>query len=58
MLAVRDLDRQAGVSINWTALAVRIGYFDQAHFIRDFRALVGLRPTDYVRSITAAARGV
>jgi AraC-like DNA-binding protein len=35
--------------VNWTELALELGYFDQAHFIRDFKALVGRSPSDYVR---------
>lgn len=31
-------------------LAARFGYADQAHFIRDFRALVGLTPAAYART--------
>lgn len=49
---------QTGASINWAELAVELGYFDQAHFIRDFRALVGKTPADYVRSMTVTARHV
>ena len=30
--------------IDWAGLAVDCGYFDQAHLIRDFRALTGLAP--------------
>jgi len=41
---------QAGTPIVWTELALALGYFDQAHFIRDFRKLVGRSPTEYVRS--------
>ena len=33
----------------WTQLALELGYFDQAHFIRDFKALVGRPPAAYVR---------
>lgn len=32
---------------NWATLAVDLGYSDQAHFIRDFKALVGLTPLAY-----------
>lgn len=39
----------AGESIDWTNLALDLGYFDQAHFIRDFKKLVGKTPTEYVR---------
>jgi AraC-like DNA-binding protein len=31
------------------ALAVELGYFDQAHFIKDFKALVGCPPGAYVK---------
>jgi AraC-like DNA-binding protein len=43
------LERAAtGESIDWTSLALDLGYFDQAHFIRDFKKLVGKTPTEYV----------
>jgi AraC-like DNA-binding protein len=32
-----------------TALAADCGYFDQAHFIHEFKSLSGLTPTDYRR---------
>ena len=38
----------AGESIDWTRLALDLGYFDQAHFIRDFKKLIGKTPTEYV----------
>lgn len=31
------------------ALALELGYYDQAHFNRDFKALVGRTPADYAR---------
>jgi AraC-like DNA-binding protein len=37
----------AGGSIDWAALAVELGYADQAHFVRDFRAMFGESPTQY-----------
>ena len=39
---------QCNPSINWAALAVDFGYFDQPHFIRDFIEFSGLSPTDYI----------
>lgn len=33
-----------GRAIDWTDLALGCGYFDQAHFIHDFRAFSGLTP--------------
>jgi AraC-like DNA-binding protein len=34
-------------NLDWTDLALSCGYFDQAHFIHDFRAFSGLSPTAY-----------
>ena len=33
---------------DWAGLAWDVGFSDQAHLIREFRALVGLRPTEYL----------
>jgi len=33
-------------------IAVDLGYFDQAHFIKDFKSIVGKSPTEYAKSIT------
>lgn len=45
--ALAQLD--AGTPPDWTAFALDLGYADQAHFIRDFKALTGRTPTRYVR---------
>ena len=37
-----------GEPIRWSDIATTCGYFDQAHFIRDFRAFSGLSPTQYL----------
>ncbi len=42
---------QAGRPVAWAALAQDLGYFDQAHFIADFRKLVGHTPGDYERLV-------
>jgi AraC-like DNA-binding protein len=34
--------------VEWAALALECGYYDQAHFIRDFRAFSGLSPSAYL----------
>lgn len=36
-----------GDAVNWSTLALELGYFDQPHFIRDFKALVGRTPAEY-----------
>jgi AraC-like DNA-binding protein len=36
-----------GRSVDWPAVALQCGYFDQAHFIHDFRSFSGLSPTAY-----------
>ncbi|MGH9668046.1 MAG: DUF6597 domain-containing transcriptional factor [Bryobacteraceae bacterium] len=41
-----------GREIDWAGLALDCGYFDQAHFIHDFRAFSGINPTVYVAQRT------
>jgi len=44
-------DRLAdGHELNVAALAQDLGYFDQAHFVRDFKAIVGKPPAEYARA--------
>lgn len=40
---------------DWATLAAELGYSDQAHFTRDFTAVVRMSPARYVRSCRAAA---
>lgn len=47
---------QDGAAVSWTTLAQELGYYDQAHFGRDFRALVGQSPSEYARMLADAAR--
>jgi AraC-like DNA-binding protein len=37
---------------DWAATALELGYFDQAHFIRDFKALIGASPAQYAGAAT------
>jgi len=41
----------AGAPLSLAALALDLGYFDQAHFIRDFTALVGKPPGEYAKQL-------
>lgn len=40
-----------GAAIDWPRLALELGYFDQSHFIRDFKAIVGHAPASYTRHL-------
>jgi len=41
----------AGHPVNWSRLALDLGYFDQTHFIKDFKALVGKSPAEYAKRL-------
>ena len=42
-----------GCHVEWTQVALDCGYFDQAHFIHDFRSFAGLTPTAYQSARTS-----
>lgn len=35
--------------VNWSVIAHQMGYYDHAHFIRDFKTLTGLTPGKWIR---------
>jgi AraC-like DNA-binding protein len=39
---------------DWAGLALELGYFDQAHFIHDFKAVTGRSPGEYAALAAAA----
>jgi AraC-like DNA-binding protein len=39
----------SGEVTDWPKLALDLGYFDQAHFIKEFKAIVGKSPVEYAR---------
>jgi AraC-like DNA-binding protein len=39
-----------GTSIDWARMALELGYCDQAHFARDFKAQVGRTPAEYANA--------
>ncbi|MFC4098496.1 DUF6597 domain-containing transcriptional factor [Paenibacillus xanthanilyticus] len=34
---------------DWALLAQELGYYDQSHFIRDFKSILGVTPEEYVK---------
>ncbi|MDQ6775825.1 MAG: helix-turn-helix domain-containing protein [Actinomycetota bacterium] len=52
--AIEQLASRQGT--DWTRLALELGYFDHAHFIADFQALVGRSPAQYEAEAAAAPR--
>jgi AraC-like DNA-binding protein len=44
-----------GADQNWAELASDLGYSDQAHFTRDFSALVGTSPARYAKRAAPGA---
>lgn len=46
----------ASSGVNWPEMACRHGYYDQAHFIREFRTFLGMTPNEYLRSGQTCSR--
>jgi AraC-like DNA-binding protein len=41
--------------LSWLEIALRCGYYDQAHLIRDFRAISGCTPGTFFQDVGAPA---
>ena len=52
--AIEAIEHADG-AVNWSALAARLGYADQAHLIREFGAATGFSPTGYVARLDETA---
>jgi AraC-like DNA-binding protein len=46
---------RGGERVSWAEVAVDLGYADQAHLIRDFRAAIGQTPAAYAQSQASAS---
>lgn len=42
----------------WSGAAIRAGYYDQAHLIREFRAFAGMPPTEYFGAAIPLSRAI
>jgi AraC-like DNA-binding protein len=45
-------------TVDWAATASACGYFDQSHFIHEFREFAGMSPSAYLRHRTASPNHV
>ncbi len=49
-------DRLAGgEAVSLPEMALNLGYFDQAHFIKDFKKIVGMTPAKYAKNASSGA---
>lgn len=44
--AIREIEHNR--QVNWTSIAYESGYYDQAHFINDFKIFSGFTPSQYL----------
>ena len=43
------LEKMESGSVDWQQLILELGYYDQAHFIKDFKAIIGKSPLVYMQ---------
>jgi methylphosphotriester-DNA--protein-cysteine methyltransferase len=48
--AIREIEK--GGFVNWNQIALESGFYDQAHFINDFKSFSGFTPGEYVNRKT------
>lgn len=48
----------AGRRVRWSELALECGYYDQSHFVRDFREFSGMTPGEYAAQARSYANHV
>ncbi|RKN79256.1 helix-turn-helix domain-containing protein [Paenibacillus ginsengarvi] len=46
---------EQGEQPDWAKLSIDMGYYDQAHFIKDFKAIIGKSPEQYMREKQGAS---
>jgi AraC-like DNA-binding protein len=51
---VLDAIQQQGQHISWTSITYDHGYFDQAHFVKEFIHFTGFTPSQYFKLYTAS----
>jgi AraC-like DNA-binding protein len=47
------MQMEKGLIPDWAQLSVGLGYYDQAHFIKDFKAVLGRSLEEYIRAMEA-----
>ncbi|SBT50595.1 helix-turn-helix domain-containing protein [Micromonospora auratinigra] len=51
------IEQAAGGPLDWSRVAVDLGYADQAHLVREFTAVTGVSPAAYARSLAPPPGG-